>query len=99
MVVVNDVHIVLTGPIVKVVHLLTTDIVQDVSVVTPTPSTSPSATPTPPPTPVVVAPKLLPSMRLISPVFGPANSVDTTGEIAQFYSAKTRAFYTYVASG
>ena len=79
--------------------IINVDIVQDVAVVTPTPSTSPSATPTPPPTPVVVAPKLLPSMRLISPVFGPANSVDTTGEIAQFYSAKTRAFYTYVASG
>ena len=81
--------------------IINVDIVQDVAVVTPTPSTSPSATPTPTPTPtpVVVVPKLLPSMRLISPAYGPANSVDTTGEIAQFYSAKTRAFYTYVASG
>ena len=79
--------------------IINVDIVQDVAVVTPTPSTSPSATPTPTPTPVIVAPKLLPSMRLISPAYGPTNSVDTTGEIAQFYSAKTRAFYTYVASG
>jgi hypothetical protein len=38
-------------------------------------------------------------MRLISPEYRPANSVDTTGEIAQYYSARTRAFYTYVASG
>jgi len=81
--------------------IISVDIVQDVAAVTPTPSTSPSAsaTPTPPPTPVVVAPKLLPSMRLISPAFGPANSVDTTGDIAQYYSAKTRAYYTYVAAG
>jgi len=79
--------------------IINVDIVQDVAAVTPTPSTSPSATPTPTATPVVVAPKLLPSMRLISPAYGPANSVDTTGEIAQFYSAKTRAYYTYVAAG
>jgi hypothetical protein len=38
-------------------------------------------------------------MRLISPAFGPSNSVDTTGDIAQYYSAKTRAFYTYIAAG
>ena len=73
--------------------IINVDIVQDAAVVTPTPSTSPSATPTPP------APKALPSMRLISPVYGPSNSVDTTGEIAQYYSAKTRAFYTYIAAG
>jgi hypothetical protein len=60
---------------------------------TPTPSTSPSASPTPPP-----APKSLPSMRLISPEYGPSNSVDTTGEIAQYYSAKTRAYYTYISA-
>jgi hypothetical protein len=68
---------------------------------TPTPTATPTATPTPTPTPTptVVAPKLLPSMRLISPAFGPSNSVDTTGDIAQYYSAKTRAFYTYIAAG
>jgi hypothetical protein len=38
-------------------------------------------------------------MRLVSPAFGPSNSVDTTGDIAQYYSAKTRAFYTYIAAG
>ena len=64
---------------------------------TPTPVATPTATPTP--TPTVVAPKLLPSMRLVSPVFGPSNSVDTTGDIAQYYSAKTRAYYTYIAAG
>jgi hypothetical protein len=64
---------------------------------TPTPTVAPTATPTP--TPTVVAPKLLPSMRLVSPVFGPSNSVDTTGDIAQYYSAKTRAYYTYIAAG
>ena len=73
--------------------IINVDIVQDAAVVTPTPSTSPSATPTPP------APKALPSMRLISPAYGPANSVDTTGGIAQYYSAKTRAFYTYIEAG
>jgi len=92
----------------QVVDLLTFDITKAAAetipaTVTPTPSTSPSAsatpTPTPTPTPVVVAPKLLPSMRLISPAFGPSNSVDTTGDIAQYYSAKTRAYYTYVAAG
>jgi len=64
---------------------------------TPTPTAIPTATPTP--TPTVVAPKLLPSMRLVSPAYGPSNSVDTTGDIAQYYSAKTRAFYTYIAAG
>jgi hypothetical protein len=38
-------------------------------------------------------------MRLVSPAFGPSNSVDTTSDIAQYYSAKTRAFYTYIAAG
>lgn len=63
------------------------------------PDPIPVATQTPTQTPVVVAPKLLPSMRLISPAYGPANSVDTTGDIAQYYSAKTRAYYTYIAAG
>jgi len=75
--------------------IINVDIVQDSAAVTPTPTTSPSATPTPTPTPV----KTFPSMRLISPAYGPANSVDTTGDIAQFYSAKTRAYYTYIAAG
>ena len=78
--------------------IINVDIVQDVAAVTPTPSTSPSATATPTPTPTVVAPKLLPSMRLMSPAYGPSNSVDTTGDIAQYYSAKTRAYYTYIAA-
>jgi len=75
--------------------IINVDIVQDGAAVTPTPTTSPSATPTPTPTPV----KTFPSMRLISPAYGPANSVDTTGDIAQFYSAKTRAYYTYISAG
>ena len=66
---------------------------------TPTPTVAPTTTPTPTPTPTVAAPKLLPSMRLVSPAFGPSNSVDTTGDIAQYYSAKTRAYYTYIAAG
>jgi hypothetical protein len=66
---------------------------------TPTPTATATATPTPTPTPTVEAPKALPSMRLVSPAFGPSNSVDTTGGIAQYYSAKTRAFYTYIAAG
>ena len=66
---------------------------------TATPTPTPTATPTPTPTPTVIAPKLLPSMRLISPAFGPSNSVDTTGDIAQWYSTKTRAYYTYIAAG
>ena len=51
------------------------------------------------PTPTPVAPAALPSMRLISPEFGPSNSVDTTSDIAKFYSPKTRAYYTYIAAG
>ena len=66
---------------------------------TPTPTPTATATPTPTPTPTVVGPKLLPSMRLVSPAYGPSNSVDTTGDIAQWYSAKTRAFYTYIQAG
>jgi hypothetical protein len=80
-------------------EIINVDIVQDPVATTPTAPTAPTATPTPTATPVVVVPKLLPSMRLISPAYGPANSVDTTGDIAQYYSAKTRAYYTYVAAG
>lgn len=86
----------------QVVDLVTFDITKAAAetipaAVTPTPTPTSTATPTPAPT--VEAPKLLPSMRLISPAFGPSNSVDTTGDIAQYYSAKTRAFYTYIAAG
>ena len=62
---------------------------------TPTPTATPTATATP----TVTAPATLPSMRLVSPAFGPSNSVDTTGDIAQYYSAKVRAYYTYIAAG
>jgi hypothetical protein len=81
--------------------IISVELVQDTATVTPTPSTSPSATPTPTPsaTPTPQAPKSLPSMRLISPTYGQANSVNTTSDIAQYYSAKTRAFYTYVEAG
>lgn len=86
----------------QVVDLVTFDITKAAAETIPataTPTPTPTATPTPTPTPTVEAPKLLPSMRLISPAFGPSNSVDTTGDIAQYYSAKTRAFYTYIAAG
>jgi len=87
----------------QVVDLLTFDITKAAAETLPaggtTPTPTPTATPTPTPTPTVVAPKLLPSMRLVSPEYGPSNSVDTTGDIAQYYSAKTRAFYTYIAAG
>ena len=68
---------------------------------TPTPTATPTvtATPTATPTPTVITPASLPSMRLVSPAFGPSNSVDTTGDIAQYYSAKVRAYYTYIAAG
>ena len=62
-------------------------------------SNAPAPVVTPTPTPTPVAPVALPSMRLISPEFGPSNSVDTTAGIAQYYSAKTRAYYTYIAAG
>ncbi len=41
----------------------------------------------------------LPSVRLISPAYTAANSVDATGDIAQYYSPGTKAFYTYIAAG
>jgi len=68
---------------------------------TPTPTATPAATATPTatPTPTVTAPASLPSMRLVSPAFGASNSVDTTSDIAQYYSAKVRAYYTYIAAG
>jgi hypothetical protein len=90
----------------QVVDLLTFDITKApaetipfATTPTPTPSATPTPVATPTPTPTVVAPKLLPSMRLISPAYGPSNSVDTTADIAQWYSAKTRAYYTYIEAG
>ena len=41
----------------------------------------------------------LPSARLTSPTYNAANSVDATGDIAQYYSAGTKAFYTYIGHG
>ncbi len=41
----------------------------------------------------------LPSVRLISPSYDATNSVDATGDIAQYYSAGTKAFYTYIGHG
>jgi hypothetical protein len=88
----------------QVSDLLTFDITKSPATtigaaVTPTPTATATATPTATPTPTVTAPVSLPSMRLVSPAFGPSNSIDTTGDIAQYYSAKTRAFYTYIAAG
>jgi hypothetical protein len=92
----------------QAIDLITFDVTKDVAetiggAATPTPTATPTATatptPTPTPTPTVTAPAALPSMRLISPAFGPSNSVDTTGDIAQYYSAKVRAYYTYIPAG
>jgi hypothetical protein len=88
----------------QAIDLITFDVTKDVAetiggAATPTPTATPTATATPTPTPTVTAPAALPSMRLISPAFGPSNSVDTTGDIAQYYSAKVRAYYTYIAAG
>ena len=88
----------------QAIDLITFDVTKDVAetiggAATPTPTATPTATATPTPTPTVTAPAALPSMRLISPAFGPSNSVDTTGDIAQYYSTKVRAYYTYIAAG
>jgi TfoX/Sxy family transcriptional regulator of competence genes len=95
----------------QVIDLLTFDITKAAAATipaggttpTPTPTATAKATPTPTatatPTPTATTPATLPSMRLVSPAYGPSNSVDTTGDIAQYYSAKTRAYYTYIAAG
>ena len=94
----------------QITDLLTFDITKSAATTigaTPTPTPTPTATPTvtatptatPTPTPTITTPASLPSMRLVSPAFGPSNSIDTTGDIAQWYSAKTRAYYTYIAAG
>ena len=41
----------------------------------------------------------LPSARLVAPLFDSKNSVDATGDIAQYYSAGTKAFYAYIGHG
>ena len=92
----------------QVIDLLTFDITKAAAetipaAVTPTPTPTATTTPTPTatatPTPTATTPATVPSMRLVSPAYGPSNSVDTTGDIAQWYSAKTRAYYTYIAAG
>jgi TfoX/Sxy family transcriptional regulator of competence genes len=92
----------------QVIDLLTFDITKAAAetipaAVTPTPTPTATATPTPTatatPTLTATTPATVPSMRLVSPAYGPSNSVDTTGDIAQWYSAKTRAYYTYIAAG
>jgi hypothetical protein len=67
---------------------------------TPTPAATSTPTPAATSTPTPAAPVKLPSMRLKSPEFGATNSVDTTdAETLKYYSAKTRAYYTYIAAG
>lgn len=41
----------------------------------------------------------LPSVRLISPSYDATNSVDATSDITQWYSAGTKAYYTYIGHG
>lgn len=41
----------------------------------------------------------LPSIRITTAQFSAANGIDATGDIAQYYSAGTKAFYTYIAAG
>jgi hypothetical protein len=84
----------------QVLDLLTFDITKaPAATIGSAPTPTPTATPTATPTPTATTQAALPSMRLVSPAFGQSNSVDTTGDIAQYYSAKTRAFYTYIAAG
>ena len=86
----------------QAIDLLTFDITKAAAETLPVGGTAPTPTPsaTSPVTPTPVAPKLLPSMRLVSPIYGPSNSVDTTdAEIKKYYSAKTLAYYTYIAAG
>lgn len=90
----------------EVTDIVTFDITSDAATTlggsTPAPAPSPTATPTatptptPTPTPVVAA---NPSIRLVNPALTSVNSVDSTADIAQYYSAKTKAFYTYLAAG
>ena len=43
--------------------------------------------------------KLVPSFRLILPAYNSSNLVDTTSEIIQYYSPKTKAWYSYIQAG
>jgi hypothetical protein len=87
----------------QVIDLLTFDITKAAAETlpaasTPTPTSTPTSTPSASPT--VTAPATMPSMRLISPAYGPTNSVNARdGVIAQYYSAETRAYYTYIPAG
>ena len=94
----------------QIIDLITFDVtkgaaetLQSGGVATPTPTATPTATATPTPTatpsPTPTVAKVFPSMRLVSPAYSATNSVDTTGDIAQWYSAKTRAYFTYIAAG
>ena len=91
----------------QIIDLVTFDITKAPAVVlsgaTPTPTPSATATATPTPTPTTtntpVATKATPSIRLISPTYSASNSVETTKEIAQWYTASTKAWYTYLAAG
>lgn len=97
------------GDMQQAIDLITFDITKaDASVLggaTPTPSASPSASPSATPsaspsaTPTPTKAAALPTMRLVSPEFTSANSVDTTKDIAQWYSAGTKAWYAYSAAG
>jgi hypothetical protein len=56
----------------------------------------PKPTPTVTQEPVVIK---VPSIRLISPVYNDKNSVDSTIDIAKFFTEKSKSFYTYVEAG
>jgi hypothetical protein len=56
------------------------------------------AKPTPTVTQEPVVTKV-PSIRLISPVYNDKNSVDSTIDIAKFFTEKSKSFYTYVEAG
>ena len=43
--------------------------------------------------------KLVPSVRLILPAYNSSSSVDTTSEIVQYYTPKTKAWYSYIQAG
>ena len=86
----------------QVIDLLTFDITKAAAETIPasaTPTATPTASATPTPSPTFTTQAAMPSMRLVSPLFGPSNSVDTTGDIKQYYSAKVSAYYTYIAAG
>jgi hypothetical protein len=77
----------------QVIDLLTFDITKAAAETLPSNST-PAATPSPTPKPTT-----LPSIRLVSPAYSLENSVVTTADIAQWYSPKVKAWYTYIPVG